>query len=93
MESYDGVVPRELAQELVEPVGGAERVDDPVVAVAVEHQQGGALLLAAIVNCTPLNSNRSRGRCYEEEEVGNEQRTHCTGWLDGRTAIQLETYL
>jgi hypothetical protein len=47
--TYDGVVPWEVAEELIEAAGRAEGVDDPVVAVAVddglvevEHHQRGA---------------------------------------------------
>jgi hypothetical protein len=34
--SYDGMVPWDLPQQLVEPLRGAERVGDPVVAVGVD---------------------------------------------------------
>ena len=50
------MVPGEVAEEVVEPAGGAEGVDDPVVAVAVddglveiEHHKGGAVAGAVAV--------------------------------------------
>jgi hypothetical protein len=71
---YNGGIPGEVEKQLFEPLGGAEGVDDPVVAIAVDdrlveiehHHHTGAI--ARGHRCSSEKLDQNRGATYVKEK-------------------------